>query len=112
MQTLTDDEVYANMRNLAINERYALFRYLTHLADHAASSNSYRRELEGIEFARLHPTTLALMRAIADDAPHLIEAVRAEQARILLTAMPVSPPIMLSTTPAHLRIYMRWGFVI
>ena len=107
-----DDEVYANMRDLAINERYALFRYLTHLADHAASNDDYRRELEEIDFSRLHPTVLALIRAIADDAPCLVEALHPMQAQSLLEAKPASPVIRLSTRPVNLRVYHRWGFVI
>lgn len=112
MPCLTDADLYGDPYRMPISGRYAMFRYLTHLADHAPVKPAYADELAAIECDRMHPAARALMRACFEDAVAAIECLTPAQARVLADARPATPMLQLSETPVWLDNYLRWGILI
>lgn len=112
MPLITEKEMYGYLRDLTMPQRYAMFRYLAHIADHAATDDYYRHVLEILDFDRFKPDMLAFMRAIRDSYPHLSDSLSPTQAARLLDARPVSPALKLVERPCGVRDFAKWGLLL
>ena len=112
MPLITTKEMYEPLRDLTMPQRYAMFRLLTHIADHAARDDYYKRILASIDFARLQPDMLTFVRAVCDSSPYMTESLSPTQMTRLHEARPVTPPIKLVENPCGIRAFARWELLL
>lgn len=112
MKPITKGTLKQPLRELSIPERYAVWRYLTHLVDHAVTNPSWRAQLTSLDIASYPAETVALIRAILEDNPAAIRYIEPSHIAAILDAKPCDPPIRLTEGKSRLRIYRDWGFLI
>ena len=109
---VTDSDLYRPFAELTPQGRYALWRYLTHIVDWAPRNPAWAARLRAIDCSRLPKETLALLRATLEYSTSAVKCLTPQQASWLLRAKPVVPACRITTSPAHLKIYANWGFII
>lgn len=98
------------MRLMGTGDREALWRYFTHVVDHAADPR-WAPALEALDDADVPSETIALLRAVVDDHGGDVPMPAGLASRLSMTA-PADPPIAIRDEPYGLAVYRRWGFLL